>query len=290
MTAMQDAVAHVNRVVAASGSSFTLGMRILPTERRRAIFAVYAFCREVDDIGDGPGNAEEKAKQLTAWRSEIDRLYSGTARNRTAVALAQHVATFDLPRREFLAVIDGVQMDARNEMVAPTAAQLDQYCRNVAGAVGLLSIRIFGETNPASEEFARTLGHALQLTNILRDVDEDAKIGRLYLPRELLLEHDLDPTQDPQRLTADPRLALVCQSLATVARRSFSEADRLLTRCNRRRLRPALVMFGIYEHLLDELEARGWKPPRRRIHLSRPAKIWAALAQGLFRPQCPPSI
>ncbi len=289
MTASEDALAHVHRVVAASGSSFSLGMRFLPTQRRHAMFAVYAFCREVDDIADEPGPADEKTERLAGWRREIDRVYTGNPTNRTALALVRPVAAFDLPRAELLAVIDGVEMDARSEMVAPSNSQLDQYCRNVAGAVGLLSIRVFGETHPAAERFALTLGHALQLTNILRDIDEDAANERLYLPRELLVRHGLDPSRSPHDLVGDRRIALVCQDLAVTTRELFADADKLLLQCNRARLRPALLMFGIYEHLLDALEATAWKPPRTRLRPSRAAKVWAALRQGLFRPPWRPS-
>ena len=290
---MQAAQAHVNRIVAASGSSFSLGMMFLPAKRRRAMFAVYAFCREVDDIADGPGSSAEKTERLTAWREEIGRIYTGTARDRTAgnptvLALIHPVETFDLPRRELVAVIDGVEMDARDEMIAPPAARLDQYCRNVAGAVGLLSLHVFGETHAAAERFALTLGHAFQLTNILRDIDEDATANRLYVPRELLLKHGLDPARHPKNLVADPRIAFACEDLARTARQLFNDADALLAQCNRGRLRPALIMFGTYERLLDELETTGWHPPRARVRLNGATKAWASVRRGLFRPKCRP--
>ena len=289
MNTVQHAVDHVGRIVDTSGSSFSLGMRILPPMRRRAMYALYAFCREVDDVADGPGNPAEKLNQLANWREEVSRIYEGTPTHQTARALAPHAMAFNLPRQELQALIEGVEMDARQEMVAPSRERLDIYCRNVAGAVGLLSIRIFEEPHKDAQDFAVALGHALQLTNILRDIDEDARLGRLYLPRELLIKHGIDPCISPAQAVHDPRIAAACRDLAIVARRSFRKADHLLLQCDRRRLRGALVMFGIYERLLGALEAKDWQAPRRRVRLSSPVKIWSALSGGLFRPKWRPS-
>ncbi len=289
MTLEQTVRDHVSQIVSSSGSSFLLGMRILPAARRRAMFALYAFCREVDDIADGPGTAADKLSKLAAWRSEINRIFAGNPQYRTARALVPHAAAFELPREELRAVIDGLEMDARGEMVAPTQEQLDTYCRNVASAVGLVSIRIFGECHEQARAFALALGHGLQLTNILRDLDEDAQRGRLYLPRELLLKHGLAPEASPVETVRNAQVADVCRDLAQQARQSFALADQCLTSCSRRRLRPALVMFGIYERLLQELEAADWQPPRHRIRLSAIDKLWAGGSRGLFRPRCQPS-
>ena len=289
MTMEAEALAHVSRVVARSGSSFSLGMWVLPVRRRHAMFAIYAFCREVDDIADGPGTPAEKQAGLREWRHEVERIFARTAQMPTAMALIRAVAAFDLPREEFLSVIAGVEMDARGEMRAPAHDRLMVYCRHVAGAVGMLSIRVFGDSGRAARQFAEALGNALQLTNILRDIDEDAELGRLYLPRELLDKHGLDPAAEPRRLVADARIAGVCKDLAVSARQWFAAADRHLAQCNRARLRPALLMFGTYERILDRLEATGWRPGHRRLYLSRREKVWAALRQGLLRPRCRPS-
>ena len=166
----------------ASGSSFYAAMRIMPREQREAMFEIYSFCRAVDDIADEAGERNERLTQLQRWRENIDALYAGTPppglRN-----LAQAVHTFDLQREDFHAVIDGMEMDVKTTIRAPDFATLDLYCDRVASAVGRLSVRVFGLDKELGLALAHHLGRALQLTNILRDLDEDAGIGRLYLPR-----------------------------------------------------------------------------------------------------------
>lgn len=281
---LETALAHVRQVVAASGTSFSLGMKMLDRPRRDAMFAVYAFCREVDDIADDePCGTDDRLARLADWRDEIDRLYAGRPTGLTTRALAGPVRDYGLPRSEFLAMIDGMEMDAREAMRAPPLDDLRHYCRCVAGAVGLLSIRIFGARGAEAEAFAVALGEALQLTNILRDLAEDAERGRLYLPREMLAAQGLNEAA-PAAVLADPALDPVCRELAGLARDRFAEADRLLARSDRRALRPALLMMGIYERILDRLLARGWRsPPGAPLRLSKPEKLWAAFRHGLWR-------
>ncbi len=271
-----------------SGTSFSLGMKILPAERRDAMFAVYAFCREVDDIADEPGTVEEKLSGLAAWRREVDALYRGDPGRPTTRALAGPVERYALPREEFLAIIDGMEMDARESLCAPDMETLRLYCRRVAGAVGMLSIRIFGATEPEAEYFALKLGEALQLTNILRDLDEDAERGRLYLPAELLAAHGID-ARDAETVLTHPALPKVCAELAAMARQRFDDADRVLARCNRRNLRPALLMMGIYDDTLDRLNARGWQDRSGSLRRGKVGKLWAAVRRGLLRPRWQPS-
>ena len=278
---------HVREVVNRSGTSFAMGMRILPRPRREAMFAVYAFCREVDDVADDPGEADAKLAQLDAWRSEIDRLFAGTPRRPTTVALAEALARYDLPKAEFLEVLDGMETDARGGLCGPDMAALRRYCRQVAGAVGMLSIRVFGDTTAAAPGFALALGEALQLTNILRDVDEDAAEGRLYLPDELLTAHGIT-SRAPLAVAAHPARAGVAADLAAQARRRYAEADQALAQADRRAQRPALLMMGIYERILDGLEARGWAV-HGPLRLGKAAKIRAAFLQGLWRPAWRPS-
>ena len=272
---------HVRRVVEASGSSFFTAMRILAKPRREAMFAIYAFCREVDDIADRDGPLEDKRRDLAAWREEIDRLYQGRPRRPTAIALLPAVEAFDLPRAEFLALLDGMEMDAREAMVGPPMEELLLYCRRVAGAVGLLSIPVFGDASPRAQELAVAEGEALQLTNILRDLAEDAERGRLYLPAELLAEHGLEGLS-PQEVLAHPGLPLVCRSLAEIARQRFAESRRLLNQCDRRRLRPAVLMLEVYSLILQRLEAAGWQRPGERVSLPKVLKLWLVLRYGFF--------
>src|ERR1700733_566246 len=200
----------------ASGSSFYLAMRLMPRRERDAMFAIYAFCRRVDDIADdGIGTRAERHEKLEAWRYDLGALYSGQAPGRVAF-LAPAVARFGLRHADFLTILDGMDMDVAEDIVAPDLATLDLYCERVASAVGRLSIKVFGMEEGPGFDLAHHLGRALQLTNILRDIDEDAGIGRLYLPREYLFEAGFT-SLDPEMVTADPRLDLACRSVAMLA-------------------------------------------------------------------------
>ena len=169
----------------ASGSSFYTAMRILPRAQRQAMFEIYAFCRQVDDIADSRGPREERRRELNRWRADIDAMYAGEPVVRVQ-GLAQALRDFGLKREDFHAVIDGMEMDVIADIRAPDNAMLDTYCNRVASAVGRLSVRVFGMEEAAGIALAHHLGRALQLTNILRDLDEDAAFGRLYLPAEAL--------------------------------------------------------------------------------------------------------
>jgi presqualene diphosphate synthase len=177
---------QVEAMVRAAGTSFYRGMRVLPAERRAAMYAIYAFCRMVDDIADAPGAFEDKRRRLASWRARIDDVYAGRSDEPVTRVLAAAVPRFALRQGDFLAVIDGMQMDAETAIVAPDLATLDLYCDRVAAAVGRLSVRAFGDSSEAADRVAYSLGRALQLTNVLRDLGEDAGLGRLYLPREWL--------------------------------------------------------------------------------------------------------
>jgi squalene synthase HpnD len=276
-----DAKAHARTVTVASGSSFYWAMRLLPLARREAMFAIYAFCREVDDIADGDDPPDTKLAKLAEWRTEIDRVYDGSPTFPTARALVDPVRDHDLGRADFHAVIDGMEMDVGVGIVAPTMKELEIYCRRVAGAVGLLSIRAFGGASGRAEEFAVELGIALQLTNILRDLMQDAAIGRLYLPRELLEAHGI-ATTEPRRVLADPRLPDVCNDIAALARRRFDAAQSALRESPAKALRPAVVMMRHYQRILEQLEARGWRNLDREVSVPTPIKIWIALRYGLI--------
>lgn len=280
-TAAVDPLRHVEAVVDRSGSSFRQGMRVLPKQRREAMYAIYAFCREVDDVADEPGATADKRARLAEWRVEIERLFEGRPTFPTARALLAPVRDFDLPKAEFLQVIDGMEMDAAGPIWGPSYEELMLYCRRVAGAVGMLSIHAFGETRPPAPELAVTLGNALQLTNILRDVHEDAMVGRLYLPRELLARHGVRATE-PGGLLTDPGLAFVCADLAAEATRAFAATEALLPRLDRRLMRPAILMMAVYRRTLARLEARGWDRLAHPVRLSRAEKIWIVLRHSLF--------
>jgi presqualene diphosphate synthase len=266
--------------VEASGTSFYWAMRLLPEARRNAMYAVYAFCREVDDIADDERPASQKLAALAEWRGEIDAVFAGQPRHLVARALRQPVLHYGLRREDFLAVIDGMEMDAREAIQAPDLATLDLYCRRVAGAVGHLSVRIFGDPSTAAHEVAEALGRALQLTNILRDLDEDACRGRLYLPREILDRHGIGGA-DPHTVLRHPALPAACRELAALADDHFRASQHAMARCRRRAMRPAAVMAAVYRATLAELVRRGWRDPAARVSLSKPLKLWLVLRHGL---------
>jgi phytoene synthase len=256
--------------VARSGTSFAAGMAILPRARRDAMHAIYAFCREVDDIADDLGlDAPERMRRLAEWRREIDRVYAGAPQTTAGAALVPAVSAYDLPRAEFVLMIEGMEMDAGGPIVAPPFEILFAYTRRVAGSVGLLSMPVFGAPpTQQADQFALALGDALQLTNILRDVEEDAAIGRVYLPAEALARRGVDP--QPEAVAADkPALAAVRRDLAGVARDKFAAARGFLAAFDWRTARPALLMMGVYEATLDRMEREGFTGPARLSRLDK---------------------
>lgn len=274
---------HAEETVRRSGTSFGAGMAILPRERRQAMHAVYAFCREVDDIADDDGmTREERRRALAEWRDEIDRLYEGRPAFPTGVALLHPVRDFGLPKREFEMIIEGMEMDADGPIVAPTMERLAAYTRRVAGAVGMLSMPVFGAPKgEASDNFALSLGDALQLTNILRDVAEDAGLGRLYLPAELLDKYGAP--KDPAKIVGASALTDVACELAEIARGKFADARLALKNLDWRTVRPAILMMGVYEAYFDKMNDRGWEYDGAPVTLSGVEKILIA-ARYLLAP------
>ena len=264
---------HAYETVKRSGTSFGAVMRILRSPRREGMYAIYAFCREVDDIADEPAPLAEKRAGLEEWRREIERVYEGRPSTPTGAALAEHIRRFDLPKEEFILVIEGMEIDAGGPVIAPAMEKLLAYTRRVAGAVGMLSMPVFGAPRgAASDDFALSLGDALQLTNILRDVEEDAGEGRLYLPRELLEKHKCP--LDPAAIAEAPGLPAVRADLAAMARGKFADArkalsDLVLAGLDWRVLRPALLMMGVYETYLNRMTARGWDNGQPKVTLSK---------------------
>jgi presqualene diphosphate synthase len=256
---------------AASGSSFYAAMRILPRAQRDAMFLIYSFCRQVDDIADSDGPRDERLKALQQWRDDINALYEGHPPPR----LRDYVATvkrFGLKREDFQAVIDGMEMDVPQNIRAPDLATLDLYCDRVASAVGRLSVRVFGMPEEDGILLAYHLGRALQLTNILRDVDEDAGLGRLYLPREALLLAGITG-DDPVKVINDRGLPKVCAALATRAKAHFEKSDEIMKRNRRRAVRAPRIMSKYYRAVLELLLARGFAPPRDPVRVNKLTKI-----------------
>lgn len=269
----------VEAIVRAAGTSFYRGMRVLPPDRRHAMYAIYAFCRLVDDIADEEGALADKLPRLAEWRDRIAGLYRGEADMPVTRALRAAVQSFALRQEDFLSVIDGMQMDAEQVIVAPSLETLDLYCDRVASAVGRLSVRAFGDASPDADRVAHALGRALQLTNILRDLTEDAQRGRLYLPREYL--DAADAPNDPQRALASPALPLVCAQVAALAHGYFREANSAMRACDARAMKPARLMGATYAAILRRLERGGWTRPEQRVGLPKWQKLWLVLRYGL---------
>src|SRR5882757_3090729 len=267
----ETAAADANYGTTASGSSFYAAMRILPRAQREAMFQIYSFCRQVDDIADSDGPRPERLAALAQWRDDIDALYAGRPPARVR-DYAPSVRQFGLRREDFLAVIDGMEMDVPADIRAPDDKTLDLYCDRVASAVGRLSVKIFGLPEDDGILLAHHLGRALQLTNILRDIDEDAGIGRLYLPLEGLLHAGIT-SNDPQKVTADSALPKVCAPLVTRARAHFEKADEVMDRNSRRTVRAPRIMSKYYRAILELLVARGFALPRTPVRLNKAARI-----------------
>ncbi|MFZ3310899.1 MAG: presqualene diphosphate synthase HpnD [Xanthobacteraceae bacterium] len=263
----------------AARSSFYTGMRILPLEQREAMFEIYAFCRAVDDIADDPGARDARQAALEQWRSDIGSIYAGAPPPHLQ-GLAQAVRRFDLAHGDFLAVIAGMEMDVVADIRAPDMATLDLYCDRVACAVGRLSVRVFGLPRESGLALARHLGRALQLTNILRDLDEDAAIGRLYLPREALRGAGITG-DDPAAVLAAPTLGQACAVVVDAAKADFAEAGAIMAASPRRAVRAPRIMGKAYRLILDQLLARGFAPPRPPVRLPR-AKILLIVLRNLF--------
>jgi squalene synthase HpnD/squalene synthase HpnC len=256
-----------NAATTASGSSFYLAMRILPHAQRTAMFDIYAFCRAVDDIADEPGNRDERLAQLAQWRRDIAAIYENAAPPQLA-SLARSVRSFNLAHEDFLAVIDGMEMDVQADIRAPDLATLDLYCDRVASAVGRLSVRIFGMDEKDGIALAHHLGRALQLANTLRDLDEDAVIGRLYLPRDYLDKEGI-PIGEPKVVLAHPALPRVCNAMAALATSHFAQADAIMAKAPRASVRAPRIMAEAYRRILRGLIARGWTAPRARVKLGK---------------------
>jgi squalene synthase HpnD len=277
---MNDAAPNISAADRVRGSSFYAAMRIMPRIQREAMYEIYAFCRNVDDVADGGEPAERRRLELARWRWDVMALFDGHPPTRLA-GLAKPVAHFGLKREDFLTVIDGMEMDAAEDIRAPDMAKLDLYCERVASAVGRLSVRVFGMAEAEGTALAHHLGRALQLTNILRDLDEDGRTGRLYLPREALLAAGIAETQ-PTEVLAHRHLGQACETVVARARGHFAQAHAIMKSAPRQTVRTPLIMYEAYQSILDRLVRRGWEPPRERVRVGKLRLVGILLQVGLF--------
>ncbi len=265
-----------------SGSSFYAGMRVLPKAEREAMYAVYGFCRIVDDIADDEeGDRADRAKALDKWRADIDSLYAGGDPGRAAL-VAEAVRRFGLDKADFHAVIDGMATDTADFVRYPGFAELDLYCDRVASAVGRLSVKIFGMDDAEGVTLAHHLGRALQFTNILRDIDEDAAIGRVYLAREHLAAAGVDMSS-PESVARSPHIDAACRDLAKLAEQHYLAAEAILKRKPKGHLIAPKLMAAVYHKILGRMQAVGWAPPRERIKVNKAALIFTVGKLWLFR-------
>jgi phytoene synthase len=265
---------YVQQKAAASGSSFYYAFLFLPPPRRAAIIAFYAFCREVDDVVDEVPDASVAAAKLAWWQTEVGRAFDGQPTHPAMQALMPWTVEFGIEARQLLAVIEGCQMDLAQTRYLDFAA-LQRYCHLVAGVVGEVAARIFGQNAPQTTEYAHTLGLALQLTNIIRDVGEDARRGRIYLPVSELQQFDVKAHEILNGIHSD-RFGALMQFQAERARRCYDQALALLPAADRRSQKPGLMMASIYRTLLTEIERDGYRVLHRRIALTPLRKLWLA--------------
>jgi presqualene diphosphate synthase len=261
-------------------SSFYFAMRILPRSQRETMFEIYSFCRAVDDIADGDMPRPARLKELSTWRENIEALYARQSPPGLE-GLARSIDRFTLRKADFLAIIDGVEMDAIEDIQAPEMQRLDLYCDRVASAVGRLSVCVFGMAENDGIELAHHLGRALQLTNILRDIDEDAAVGRLYLPREALQQAGIHST-DPSLTVSNPALENACRVVVNRASHHFAQAAEIMARSPRKVVRAPKIMEQAYRRMLVAMVARGWDQPRQRVRINRVQLLRIILRYAFF--------
>ena len=265
---------YVQEKAAASGSSFYYAFLFLPTQRRAAITAFYAFCREVDDVVDEVQDPGVAAKKLAWWRQEVAQTFAGQPTHPVMLALQPHIAPFQIEQQHLQAIIDGCQMDLEQTRYLDYAG-LQRYCHLVAGVVGEVAARIFGQTDPATTAYAHKLGQAFQLTNIIRDVGEDAMRGRIYLPINDLQQFNVKAYEITKREYSD-RFTALMRFEAERAHQLYDEALALLPAADRRSQKPGLMMASIYRTLLREIEAENFQVLHQRIGLTPLRKLWLA--------------
>jgi phytoene synthase len=265
---------YVEQKAAASGSSFYYAFLFLPPDKRAAITAFYAFCREVDDVVDDMVDPSVAATKLQWWRTEVTQAFAGTPSHPVMQALMPVVANFSIRSQHLLSVIEGCQMDL-NQTRYLDYPGLQRYCHLVAGVVGEVAARIFGQTQADTTAYAHALGQALQLTNILRDVGEDARRGRIYLPMNDLQQFGV-AAQDILNSSYSERFTALMQFQAQRALGLYDQALALLPAADRRAQKPGLMMASIYRSLLREIENENFAVLHQRISLTPLRKLWLA--------------
>ncbi|MBS4772997.1 MAG: squalene/phytoene synthase family protein [Proteobacteria bacterium] len=269
---------NIQKMVKKSGTSFFWGMRLLPSAKRNAMYTIYAFFRHIDDIVDGDAPVQEKLDLIEAWRKEIDNIYDKKVPT-TDIGrkIYKNCMRFKLPKEEFIRMIDSISMDLPQPIQAPSLQELNEYCRGVAGVPGSLSLRIFGCNDEKTiEDLSSSLGTALQLTNILRDVKEDAMAQRLYIPEEFLKKAGIE-SKDPLSVVVNKNLALAREELARVAAKNYEKAFEIIKKLDAKAARPVKAIAYIYKRYFDIMQNRGWEVISPKPYISKPSKLCLAL-------------
>jgi len=253
-------------------SSFYWGMKILNHEKRSAMFTIYAFCKEIDNIGDSFIEKKEKKKKLNNWKKEIKQIFKKKTNNNLIKSLEKYIKKYKLKKNLLLEIIKGVEMDINNRMIVPKKKIFDLYCYRVAGVVGLLCLCIYQENNKNSRSFALKLAKAFQITNILRDIKEDASMGRLYMPKEILTNLGIKEKSINQIIN-NQKFYIACQKLSNLAELNFKMAEKELKLCSKNKLKSAILMMLTYKLLLKKLKKRDWESIEKKIKLSIIEKI-----------------
>ena len=261
---------NIDYIVKKSGSSFFWSMRLLPKAKREAMYTLYAFCKHIDNIADSQLSLKEKKDLLAAWRKEIDNIYEKKV---PSTDIGRHIykncMRFSLPKEEFIKLLDSVSMDVPNPLQAPKLEDFLKYCRGIAGVPGNLSLRIFGcKDEKLIEELSTSLGNALQITNILRDVKDDARSDRLYIPREYLQKASIT-SKNPNEVIVNKNLATAREELAKLAEEDYAKASQIIPFLDKQSARPIRAITAIYKKYFDLMQKRGWEVISPKPKLSR---------------------
>tara|TARA_Y100000590_G_scaffold17512_1_gene20963 strand:+ start:7218 stop:7988 length:771 start_codon:yes stop_codon:yes gene_type:complete len=248
-------------------------MRILQKDKRNAMFALYAFCKKVDTIGDSNQLKTKKIRKIKELKKEINLIFNNKSNNINGKILKKYIDIYNLKKKYFLDIIHGVEMDINNKMICPKKKDFNLYCYRVAGAVGLLSLNIFCDFNKKTKSFALHLAKALQITNILRDIKQDKSMGRMYVPKEILKKSEIK-TQNINLIIKNKNFPNACLKLLRIAETNFKNAENDLKKCSKKSLRPAILMMVTYKLLLKKLKKEGWKKLNKKIRLNKIEKIF----------------
>ncbi len=264
---------NIKNIIKYPKSSFYWGMRILGKEKRDAMFAIYAFCKKADSIADSHKLKKKKIKQINNLKKEINDVFNNNLNNNFSKALKHYINIYKLEKKHFLDIINGVEMDINNIMICPNIKTFNLYCYRVAGAVGLISLKIFGQYNKKTKNFGLYLAKALQITNILRDIKQDKDMGRMYIPKEILNSVGIK-NKEIIFILKNKNFHKACVKLAKLADVNFEQADKQLKFCPNKKLKSAILMMDTYKLLLKKLKKRGWEDFEKKINLTKIEKFY----------------